>query len=210
MNDTILVQGTIQFRFVIDGTIRTLSNTNSPAQESYKGLLFVPSLEAEDGKCNNNLTAPYIPNNITRRNDIPLFDHDIIGLAPWISPDCALAFLAASRRADARALIFYQPDSQDTAKPPPSGNSVWGLGGNDQWKKDNDYPVYAVPGPSGTNLMHQLSQYSGHDSDNILNATDSSMNETQRLASCTRLYALFDLGISVTILFKFIKCSRVC
>ncbi|OKL59397.1 hypothetical protein UA08_05344 [Talaromyces atroroseus] len=189
----------IIFHYVIDGTIRTLSSTNQPAQESYKGQLFVPRLETDD-VC-TNITAPFVPSNTTRRNDFPPFDHhhhnNNIGLAPWITPECAQAYLAASRRDDARALIFYEPQSKDSGKPPPSDNALWDLGDGGQWKKDNQYPVYAVPGPAGSHLMHQLSQYSGRlgwDNRDGYNRSNGTLTtEAQVQENCTRLYALLDL-----------------
>ncbi|EEA21630.1 RING finger domain protein, putative [Talaromyces marneffei ATCC 18224] len=176
-------QGNIIFHYVLDGSIRTLSNTNSPSQESFKGLLYVPTLNDPPAAVCNNLTAPYIPTNATRRSDLPADAHDLLGLAPWVNPECTRAYLSASRQDNVSALIFYQPERRDSAKPEPSASPVWDLGDAGQWKKENEYPVYAVPGTAGTTLMHQLTQYGG--------GGDGS--DAQTTTECTRLYALIDL-----------------
>lgn len=149
----------------------------------------MPALAPTDS-C-NNITAPYIPANATRRIDLPEYDHDIVGLIPWVDRDCTQAYLAASRRENARAVIFYQPNNHDTNKPPSSDSRLWDLGDNEQWKKDYDFPVYAVPGPSGSRLMHQLSQYSGKSTDN---SSANSSPETAYSVRCARLYTLFNFG----------------
>jgi hypothetical protein len=148
----------------------------------------------------NNITAPYIPQNVTRRIDLPEYDHDIIGLVPWVNRDCTQAYLAASRRESARAVIFYQPNNHDTNKPPSSNSGVWNLGDSEQWKKDNDFPIYAIPGPSGSRLMHQLSEYSRESPDN---SNLESSPETAYSVRCARLYTLFNFGKPGSLLFFF-------
>ncbi|KAL1988033.1 hypothetical protein VTN96DRAFT_1557 [Rasamsonia emersonii] len=182
------VNQSISFRYVLDGTIQTLSSNNPPAEDSFRGLLFVPSLDPRD-VC-NKITEPFIPQNVTRERDLPEYDHDIIGLAPWVSRNCTQAYLAASRRASVRALIFYQPQSQDTGKPPPPSSPIWSLGDGGRWKKDNEYPVYAIPGPAGSKLMQELAKYSGGSTESQL---DPEIMETFAPANCARLYALLDL-----------------
>lgn len=145
----------------------------------------MPTLDdPQDAAC-NNITAPYIPINATRRIDLPADNHDIIGLAPWVSRECTRAYLSTSRRDDVQALIFYQPESRDSGKPPSSDNPMWDLGDAGEWKKENQYPIYAIPGTAGTSLMHQLEQYGGRG-----NGSDA-----QTIADCARLYALLDLGM---------------
>ncbi|KAL1970618.1 hypothetical protein VTN77DRAFT_4262 [Rasamsonia byssochlamydoides] len=187
------VNQSISFRFVLDGTIQTLSSNNPPAEDSFRGLLFVPSLEPTD-PC-NKITEPFVPQNVTRERDLPDYDHDIIGLAPWVSRNCTQGYLAASRRASARALIFYQPQSQDTGKPPPASSPIWSLGDGGQWKKDNAYPVYAISGPAGSKLMHELAQYSGGSTESQLSPD---VMGTFAPVNCARLYALLDLEPSDT------------
>ncbi|EED16797.1 RING finger domain protein, putative [Talaromyces stipitatus ATCC 10500] len=185
--------GNILFNYVIDGTIRTLSNTNSPTQQSFKGLLYVPDFDTKDTEC-TNITAPYIPQNATRLTDLPFTkntNNTTIALAPWVTRDCAQAYLTASQEAKVEALIFYHPESRDSVKPPAADNSMWDLGDNGQWKKEYNYPVYAVSGPAGTNLMHQLSQYSGRN--NGVGGRNESEVQAQSIEDCARLYTLIDL-----------------
>lgn len=186
---------------MVDGTIRTLSNNNTPLnQDSFKGLLYVPSLESSS-IC-NNITASYIPTSVTRRTDLSPGDnpHDdnndssIIALAPWVTRECSLDYIAASNADGVKALIFYFPDIKDSSKPPAADDSVWNLGdaNNTSWEKESKYPVYAVPGPAGTNLMHQLSEYSGRNRETAAAASISS--GAKSVNECARLYTLIDLG----------------
>lgn len=190
---------------MVDGTIRTLSNNNTPLdQDSFKGLLYVPSLDSSS-IC-NNITASYIPTSATRRTDLSLGDnpHDsnkdndnnsIIALAPWVTRECSLDYIAASNADGVKALIFYFPDSRDSSKPPAADDSVWNLGdaNNTSWEEESKYPVYAVPGPAGTNLMHQLSEYSGRNRE-VTAASASISSGAKSIKECARLYTLIDLG----------------
>lgn len=168
----------------LDGTVQTLSTNNSPSKGPIKGALFVPSLQPHD-PC-NNLTARFVPSNITRQNGASHFGNDIIGLAPWISPACTQSFLNASQGAEPGALVFFHPSSNDTDKPPPLNDSSWRLDGSD-WKDENNYPVYAIPGPSGRKLMHELSLYSHNSSNSTVQISASQHGEV-------RLYAGIEIS----------------
>ncbi|KAL2001685.1 hypothetical protein VTN02DRAFT_1406 [Thermoascus thermophilus] len=178
------VNESISFRMVLDGTVQTLSTNNSPDGHSLKGLMFVPSLDPHD-PCSNE-TAPFVPRNVTREADLPDlgYSYSTIGLAPWVSVDCTKAYLAAAGKASVGALIFFKPGHYDTGKPPPISSLTWSLDDGGAWKKNNEYPVYAIPGSAGATLMHELSRYSGN-----LNSTK---NATEP-AGYTRLYALINL-----------------
>ncbi|PLN85001.1 RING finger domain protein [Aspergillus taichungensis] len=152
------VNGSSTFHVVLDGTVQTLSTTNAPDKDPIKGLLFVPGLDDND-PC-NNLTIPFIPPNVTRHQDVLPFEYNTIGLAPWISTECTQSFLDSSRRMEVDALVFYIP-SHDNEKPPGPKDSAWMLDENEEWKSQNNYPVYAIPGLAGATLMNQLSMYSG-------------------------------------------------
>lgn len=143
---------------VLDGTVQTLSTMSTPDKGPIKGLLFVPGLD-DDDPC-NNLTTPFIPPTVTRHQDTLPFGYSTIGLAPWISAECTRSFLDSSQRMDVDALVFYIP-SHDNAKPPGPKDSAWMLDENEEWKSQNYYPVYAIPGLAGATLMDQLSKYSG-------------------------------------------------
>jgi hypothetical protein len=60
-----------------------------------------------------------------------------------------------------RAFLFYLPDN-GTTKPPPISSPSWGLNDGGAWKTKTPFPVYAVSSEMGTQLMHQLSLYSGN------------------------------------------------
>ncbi|KAK2801596.1 hypothetical protein FQN50_007657 [Emmonsiellopsis sp. PD_5] len=149
----------ISFELSIGDRIQTLSTTNARKDTHIGGLLYVPELHPED-PCVQT-TAPLIPNNVTRRADLPDFATSFITVAPWVSTACTLSFLAAESRNPPDAAIFYIPDaSADT--PPPSDHQPWDLGDDDEWKTTNKFPVYAIPGVYGAILMRALNQYSGN------------------------------------------------
>ena len=139
----------------IQGGIRALS-TNTDGDQDIEGFLYVP--EYPLGSSCIYQTSQYTPQNATRMRDIPSADAMSIALAPWTSPECVMALLDAV--SDIDAFIFYLPDSQPG--PPPAVNDpVWGLGDGGRWKSRNKFPVYAIPGPTGTSIMTQLGLYSG-------------------------------------------------
>ncbi|RJE25805.1 RING finger domain protein [Aspergillus sclerotialis] len=173
------------FHLVLGGTIQTLSTNNSPEQGPITGLLFVPDLYPND-PC-NKIISPFVPQNVTRLRAISPFHYQGIGLAPWISTECTQAFLNSSRKAKLEALIFFQPSSTDTSKPPSPSDSIWSLGDDEAWKNQNQYPVYAIAGPAGATLMYRLSLYSG-------NSSDSSVRGSTTQNGYIRLLANIDLG----------------
>jgi len=64
-----------------------------------------------------------------------------------------------------RAFLFYLPNN-DTGVPPLPNDNAWLLNDGGQWKTNNHFPVYAIPGAAGYQIMTALSQYS----DNVTNA----------------------------------------
>ncbi|KAL5359640.1 RING finger domain protein [Aspergillus floccosus] len=178
-------QDSATFHFVLDGTIQTLSTQNTPDTGPIKGLLFVPSLNPRD-PCNNT-TAPFIPANATRLQDVQHFGYQTIGLAPWVSDDCTKAYLNASGEAGSDALVFFVPSSNDT-KPPGPDDPSWLLDGDDGWKSRAPFPVYAIPGTAGATLMQQLAAY-GNNTD----SAESSGTPFLQAPADTRLFTLIDL-----------------
>ena len=144
----------------------------------------MPSLNPHD-PC-NDIAAPFVPANVTRQDDIARFGFDGIGLAPWVSSNCTLSFLDASRQAGTTALVFFQP-SNNSIEPPPADNHTWALGNaGSGWREQNKYPVYAIPGTAGAALMHQLSWYSAK-------SPNASITINPQQKGDVRLFAILDL-----------------
>lgn len=138
-----------------------------------------------------NRTAPYIPQNVTRRVDLPdaSIKPPLIALAPWTAPDCVLPLFDGVDKS-VRAFIVYIPESP-MEMPPPVSDPVWGLGDGGSWKKKNKFPVYAIPGHQGSSIMTQLGQYSGA----ISNAPNGSLLQEQlRSSSVARMYSSVELA----------------
>lgn len=126
-----------------------------------QGLLYVADLAATD-PC-FNLSKQHIPALAARRVDFPGENLKFIALAPWINSTCSLSFLDMASLVSLQAFIFYTTDNADTM-PPPISSPVWNMHDGGQWKAAHRFPVYAVPGSYGNNLMDQLSRYSGNSS----------------------------------------------
>ncbi|KAL4949916.1 hypothetical protein BDW69DRAFT_66409 [Aspergillus filifer] len=152
-NSTPSINVSASFHINLD-SIRTLSTQNAPKQGPLKGLLAVPDLSGDD-PCKNS-TSPFIPSNVTRFKDVAPSGFPVIGLAPWISPNCSQSFMDASRHAGSEALLFFQPAGGNT-EPPPANNAAWLLSNGHSWEKEITYPVYAIPGTVGNSLMERLS-----------------------------------------------------
>ncbi|KAI5864888.1 hypothetical protein GGS23DRAFT_562260 [Durotheca rogersii] len=141
------------------GNITTLSTTSVPTTNGViQGLLYVPAL-AKGDPC-RELAANHIPQNVTRRANLPTTNYNLVALAPWIDVDCTKSFLASARVDPIRAMLVYLPDG-DASQPPDPDADAWDLGDGGGWKTKNRYPVYAIPGASGAEMMRQLSLYSG-------------------------------------------------
>ncbi|CAJ2500438.1 Uu.00g032910.m01.CDS01 [Anthostomella pinea] len=142
----------------INGNITTLSTNYVGTPDGVvQGLLYVPDLESDD-PC-YGLAKDYIPANVTRQKNLPNTNYNSIALAPWINANCTSSFLTAAGSDPLRGMLFYLPDG-DAASPPKAESEVWDLNDGEEWK-DHHYPVYAIPGASGNEMMRQLSFYSG-------------------------------------------------
>lgn len=132
---------------------------NTDGNTDVEGFLYFPDLP--DGSPCINETSRYIPQNVTRRADVPKrFDNPpLVALAPWTSPDCVLSLLAGVQNT-VSAFIFYLPDDS-IGMPPPVNDPKWSLGDGGSWKTKNKYPVYAIAGSFGASIMDQLGLYSG-------------------------------------------------
>ncbi len=192
-------QGDASFHLVIEGDMQTLSTQNAPKDGPVQGILFVPSLELND-PC-NNITAPYIPANVTRYQDVSSHGYQTIGLAPWITSNCSKPFLDASSRVGTEALVFFLP-VRDDAKPPPPDDPTWLLSGGTSLESDYPYPVYAIPGSAGVTLFEQLSRYPSNET-----FPQSQQNASSRGdGGYVRLYTFIDLGKATAVGHR---CSRL-
>ncbi|CAD6586583.1 MAG: hypothetical protein ASARMPREDX12_002460 [Alectoria sarmentosa] len=152
------VNVSVSFELFNNNHVQTLS-TNQ-AGGDVEGLLFVPDLDPSDSCFNASMR--YVPSNVTRIGDLPTEQYYYLGLAPWFSAACTKSYLAAARRvAGLDGLIFYIPNNS-TGSPPPISDGTWDLNDGGQWKSENKYPVYAIPGVDGAIIMEQLAQYSGN------------------------------------------------
>lgn len=104
----------------------------------------------------------YVPRNTTTQANLPQSDDfwTWIGVAPWISPNCTLAFLNSARDDSIRALLFYIPNNATFA--PDQDDPIWDLGDGGKWKSWARFPVYAISGQSGFTLIQAMSEYSGN------------------------------------------------
>jgi len=186
-------QSNISFHLDQDSNIRTLSTNTADDGDTLEGLLYVPDLDRSD-PC-RNISQPYVTHNTTRQSNLPPTDYSLIALAPWISANCTLSYLAAARADPARAFVFF-PTDNSTDQPPQMNDPMWGLHDGGVWKSQNKYPVYAVPGQTGALLMHHLGKYSG-------NMTDVEnghlLTEMYDSRDYVRLYTVITTGSSTSL-----------
>ncbi|KIW11079.1 hypothetical protein PV08_10378 [Exophiala spinifera] len=141
------------------GLVRTLSQNNPNNYGTIEGLLYVPDLPPSD-PC-DNATRALIPSNVTTRAQIPGQKYPLIALAPWTQTACVESYLAAMASDNVRGGIFFHPGNE-SEQPPPVSDPSWSLNDGGNWKGENPYPVYAIPGMLGAFLLDELAQYSGN------------------------------------------------
>ncbi|KAJ5697323.1 hypothetical protein N7488_011007 [Penicillium malachiteum] len=194
-NSSSSIDENVVFRFVLDRTVQVLSSHKLPDSGRSYGLLFVPELDADD-PC-NEITKPFIPENVTRYGDVSEFGYGIVGLAPWVSPECTQSFLAVARELETAAVVFFEPKSNDTGLPPSPNADRWDLNDQGRWRLDNSYPVYAIPGPAGVTLMNELSWFpsdsSSHASPSHQNSTSPSSTDVSSSPN-SRIFIMADTG----------------
>ena len=120
--------------------------------------MYVPDLEQDD-PCHETANT-YIPENVTRRANLPTTNYNLVALAPWINVDCTRSFFSAIKTDPLRALVVYLPGN-DPSPPPEASDDTWDLEDGDKWRTNNHFPVYAISGVAGDRIMQQLSLYSG-------------------------------------------------
>lgn len=138
------------------------SNYASTTDGVIQGLLYVPDIK-DDDPCRAALDA-FLPKKVVRHADLPPANYNIIAIAPWINATCTQSYLASARLDPLRAFIFYRP-SNVSSDPPPADSPEWDLGDRGRWKTQNRFPILAVSGLAGQELMHQAGLYSGNLSD---------------------------------------------
>ncbi|KAK0335295.1 hypothetical protein LTR02_012331 [Friedmanniomyces endolithicus] len=154
------VNSSYAFEYLTTFDIRTLSTNGVASGDDVSGLLYTPDLLPES-EC-INASAPYVPANATRLANLPDTDYDLVAIAPWLSPQCVQEYLSSAREIDGlvRGFLFYLPSDNGTETPPEVNSQVWGLGDGGSWKRDNNFPVYAIPGASAGILMEASALYS--------------------------------------------------
>ncbi|KAJ5629959.1 hypothetical protein N7528_003616 [Penicillium herquei] len=194
-NSSSSIDETVVFRFVLERTVQVLSSHKLPDSGRLYGLLFVPELDADD-PC-NEITKPFIPENVTRYGNVSEFGYGIVALAPWVSPECTQSFLAVARELETAAVVFFEPKSNDTGLPPSPNSDRWDLNDQGRWRLDNSYPVYAIPGPAGVTLMNELSWFpsdsSSHASPSHQNSTSPSSTDVSSSPN-SRIFIMADTG----------------
>ncbi|KAI9839371.1 MAG: hypothetical protein M1838_004374 [Thelocarpon superellum] len=187
-NDFAHVPANLSFTQDLPSNIRTLSTNSISQGDTATGLLYVPDLEPQDPCVNSS--SPYVPANVTRQANLPNKDYDLIAIAPWISAECTLAYLASARSDPIHAFLFFPPDHR-TAEPPLPNDPMWNLNDGGDWKAINRFPVYAIPGQVGWTLMNQSSHYSGNMTDVEFGQVLSEMHDSR---DYVRLYTEISTG----------------
>ncbi|KAL9103603.1 MAG: hypothetical protein Q9163_001367 [Psora crenata] len=168
--------------------VQTLSTNTANQGSDIEGLLYVPSLDPSDPCV--NASSEYVPTNVTRLQDLPQIEYfNNVAFAPWFSAACTKSYLAAANVST--AFLFYVPSQNTTAKPPWPNDETWNLGDGGQWKSQNKYPVYAIPGPHGATIMQHLAISSS----NLSQVKDSGLL-LQEIdpTDYVRVFASFDVG----------------
>jgi hypothetical protein len=147
------------------------------------GLIYTPDFP--DGSPCIHASQPYVPANVTRLDSFPNPERLVlVALAPWLSPQCTLAYLDAAREVPTQAFLFYMPNNITHDRDLDLGD-----GGN--WKTANHYPIYMLPGDMGYEFMAASAQYSG----NISTAPYADqLLENHDTSDYVRLYADINTG----------------
>ncbi|KAK1830387.1 hypothetical protein QBC39DRAFT_354323 [Podospora conica] len=123
------------------------------------GLLYIPDLPSGDDCVSQ--AAEFVPRNAVRRANLPPTNYNLIGLAPWFDPACSQKYIASASSDPIRAFIFYRT-TNSTDEPPCGESTEWDIPDFSKWRSQVPYPVVAVSGFMGQEMMRQLSLYSGN------------------------------------------------
>lgn len=149
----------ITFSYILTYNVVTLSNGNADPGDIVQGSLYVPDLPAGDPCVSESQKS--VPDGVTRKKDLPQDgDGKLIALAPWLDDDnCQVRYIAAARDDEANGLLFFIPDGSG-GPPPDVASPTWDIFQTDDWKAAMQYPVFAIPGASGSKLMNASVDYS--------------------------------------------------
>lgn len=154
------MQSQLAYEERLKSNITTLTTTNADTLNGViQGLLYVPEIR-NNPECSSQ-QYDFIPRNVTRRNDLPPANYNLVAFAPWFSIECTKAYLASARRDPIRAFIFYKPNNSSN-KPQDVDSPVWNLDDNGLWQRMNPFPIFAVSGQEGQKITTKLSHYSGN------------------------------------------------
>ncbi|KAF2846901.1 hypothetical protein T440DRAFT_457389 [Plenodomus tracheiphilus IPT5] len=150
---------TLGFSYRILSNIQTLSTKGVDAGTDPYGILYVPDLRTDGCK---EQERQHVPDNATRLSNLPDGkNYALIAVAPWYSAQCTIEYFTAARETTTKAFFTYQPGFTN-AKPPVLNDASWNLQDGGSWQTANSFPTYAVSSNTGSNIMHQLEQYSGN------------------------------------------------
>ncbi|KAF3925360.1 hypothetical protein ABW20_dc0110010 [Dactylellina cionopaga] len=154
---------------------QTLYSQDSKGGNAFKGLLYVPDLDASDPCDNHDL----VPRNATRKANLPLNDLKLIAYAPLITPHCSRQYMYSAENDNVAAFIFYGVPSQYSNDTDPL---------EEEEDYPFEYPVYYLDGAIGQPLMRKLGEYSANISEvyNGFNLTEAGYD----LRDYARIYAV--------------------
>ncbi|KAL1954608.1 hypothetical protein VTO42DRAFT_903 [Malbranchea cinnamomea] len=150
----------LSFELEIQDNIQTLKTLDKRYGRDIHAPLYVPEF-APDHPCFAE-TNPFIPGNVTRLSDLPGGVCRFIALAPWVSSNCTMELMAMMREETTAAAFFYLPHHHSTDIPPAADSPVWNITEGVTWEFNDDFPIYAIPGPYGLELVRKLAAYSGN------------------------------------------------
>lgn len=153
----------LTYKDTLTQNLTTLTRTNLQTSNGViQGLLYVPDIPTSN-PCHEQ-QYEYIPRNVTTQAQLPPTNFNLIALAPWFNSTCTQAYLASARLDPIRGFIFYRPNNS-TRVPQDIDAPIWKLDENNAWHTQNRFPVFAIPGSEGFDMMQQLSLYSGDPSE---------------------------------------------
>lgn len=117
--------------------------------------------QTPDSGCSND-TLDLIPQNVTSRTSFPPDDYPFIAFAPWTNAACVQSYMTLMRAEAVRAALFYHDKPGSSAEPPSVSDPSWSLDDGGAWKDQNQFPIYALSGATGAQIMRALGEYSGN------------------------------------------------